>query len=133
MKKIDPLQEEWFRFLKQFERRFNLEGITPEGILFLVGVNVLGKGVRKFSRQEKEDVIHVGMCEVLTLFGYFEKSGEGDGGWPRYDLKKKMPRLGGAEQERLVKLGILEYFKKERLIDGDDRSIGLSRFHAEDS
>ncbi len=106
------------------ERRWNgllrdvgeLVGKKPKdlnGILFLIGVQELGKGNRNFSKEEKQDLMHVGICKVLSLSGYYELDGLDKDGWPHWKLVRKLPHFDLLEQEKLLKIHVLEYFEKE--------------------
>ena len=39
-------------------------------ILFLIGVQELGQGSRVFTKEEKQDLMHIAICKVLSLSGY---------------------------------------------------------------
>jgi hypothetical protein len=107
-----------------FERKWNgllnelsgLVGKKPKdlnGVLFLIGVQELGKGHKNFSKEEKQDLMHIGICKVLSLSGYYELEGTDKDGWPHWKLVKKLPHFDLLEQEKLLKLHVLEYFEKE--------------------
>lgn len=107
-----------------FERKWNtlleqlngLVGKKPKdlnGVLFLIGVQELGKGHKVFSKEEKQDLMHIGICKVLSLSGYYELEGTDKDGWPHWKLVKKLPHFDLLEQEKLLKLHVIEYFEKE--------------------
>ena len=83
------------------------------GVLFLIGVQELGHGTKIFSKEEKQDLMHIGICKVLSLSGYYELQGLDKEGWPHWKLVKKLPHFDLLEQERLLKMHVLEYFEKE--------------------
>jgi len=82
-------------------------------VLFLIGVQELGHGTKIFSKEEKQDLMHIGICKVLSLSGYYELEGLDSEGWPHWKLIKKLPHFDLLEQERLLKMHVLEYFEKE--------------------
>lgn len=97
----------------------NLTGQEPQdlkGYLFLIGVQVLGKGVKVYSRDEKQDVIHVGMCEIFSLSGHYTFSHRDDDGWPHYEVTSKIAHHKLFAQEDLIKDQIIAYFQKEEII-----------------
>ena len=57
--------------------------------------------------------MHIAICKVLSLSGYYELEGHDKDGWPHWKLVKKLPRFDLLEQEKLLKIQILEYFKEE--------------------
>lgn len=83
------------------------------GVLFLIGVQELGHGTKIFSKEEKQDLMHIGICKVLSLSGYYELEGLDKDGWPHWKLVKKLPHFDLLEQERLLRMHVLEYFEKE--------------------
>jgi hypothetical protein len=83
------------------------------GVLFLIGMNELGKGKRRFSKEEKQDLIHIAICKVLSLSGYYQLEGLDQDGWPHWKLIKKLPHFDLMEQETLLKINIMDYFERE--------------------
>ena len=83
------------------------------GVLFLIGVQELGGGSRVFSKEEKQDLLHIAICKVLSLSGYYVLDGVDKAGWPHWTLVKKLPHFDLLEQEKLLKMHVLEYFEKE--------------------
>src|SRR6187549_2213998 len=114
MFKRDLEQEKsWASLLTALE---NLIGKKPKdlnAVLFLIGVQELGRGNRPFSKEEKQDLMHIGICKVLSLSGYYELEGLDQEGWPHWRMLKKLPHFDLLEQERLLKMHVVEYFEKE--------------------
>lgn len=101
-----------FKKLKaQIEEQFG-GGMDTESILFLVGVQELGQGYKKFSKDEKINLLHIALCTVLAPYGYYEYKGLDVDGWPHYEALKKLPTLSNSQQQHLIKEGLLEYFKE---------------------
>ena len=82
-------------------------------VLFLIGVQELGSGRKTFSKEEKQDLMHIAICKVLSLAGYYELEGLDEEGWPHWKLIKKLPKFDLIEQEKLLKIQVIEYFQKE--------------------
>lgn len=101
------------------ELRLNLQpiiGKRPKDlntILFLIGVQELGKGLNTFSKEEKQDLLHIAICKVLSLSGFYVLEGIDEQGWPHWRAKKKLPHFDLLEQEKLLKLHVIEYFENE--------------------
>ena len=108
----DDLQVRWLKLRIKLKERF---GIKPDmdGILFLIGIQELGSGKQDFSKEEKQDLMHIGICKVLSLSGYYELEGLDQEGWPHWRVLKKLPHFDLLEQERLLKMHVIEYFEKE--------------------
>ena len=109
--------------LEQFEERwvktgaFLLErfGKKPdmEGILFLIGINELGMLPDKnFSKEQKQDLMHVAVCTLLCRRGYFRFAGRDDDGWPHFEALESTSPTGMKNQETLLKECIIEYFEQ---------------------
>jgi len=108
----------------EFHRKWNsllekistLVGKKPKdlnGVLFLIGVNELGKGKKIFTKEEKQDLIHIAICKVLSLSGYYQLEGHDQDGWPHWKMVKKLPHFDLLEQETLLKINIIDYFEQE--------------------
>ena len=95
------------------EKLTNLLGKTPsmEGILFIIGVEELGKGKKVFSKEEKQDLMHIGVCSVLANAGYYELERRDNDGWPHFKLLQPLPALDLEKQEQFLKTHIKTYFK----------------------
>jgi hypothetical protein len=87
-----------------------------KSVLFLIGVQELGKGIRDFTKEEKRDLMHIAICKVLSLSGFYELEGLDEAGWPHWKLMKKLPHFDILEQEKLLKMHVLEYFDKESIM-----------------
>ncbi|HMW27714.1 MAG TPA: hypothetical protein PKA94_04780 [Ferruginibacter sp.] len=112
----DDLQVRWLKLRIKIKERF---GIKPEmdGILFLIGIQELGTGHREFSKEEKQDLMHIAVCTVLAPSGYYVYEGLDEDGWPHYRQAMAMPSLSGIEQENFLKDHILLYFQNQDFID----------------
>lgn len=110
----ESLDQEWEQLLFRLENNF---GKKPDlnGVLFMIGVQELGQGVRAFTKEEKQDLMHIAICKVLSLSGFYELEGIDKEGWPHWRLAKKSPFFDLLGQEKLLKIHIIEYFEKEVL------------------
>ena len=93
------------------------EDIDIQAVLFLIGLQELGQGRMKLSKNEKLDVMHIAICTLLTPYGYYEYKGLDEEGWPHWQANEKLPPLKPIQQEVLMKEAIVEYFKTHQLID----------------
>lgn len=81
-------------------------------VLFLIGVQELGKGPRKFSKRQKEELMHIANCRLFSELGFYELEGLDQDGWPHWRLVKPIPSYSLLEQEMLLKSLIVTYFKE---------------------
>ncbi len=102
---------EWKNLLNELAGRFEMD-MDMQSVLFLIGVQELGVGFRKFKKNEKMDLMHIAICRLLEPYGYYVYSGKDEDGWPHYDQLMKLPELQPKEQEKLMRNAVLEYFKE---------------------
>ena len=102
---------EWYSVRNMVKTQF---GKKPDlqTILFLIGVNELGAGHLDFTKEQKQDLIHIGVCSLLSKVGYYEFEGDDVDGWPHYAPTTDLPPLKLAEQERILKQQVILYFKE---------------------
>ena len=107
------LEANWNTLLQKLTPQFG--ELDVQAILFLIGVQELGKGHQKFRKDEKLDVMHIAICTLLTPYGYYEYEGRDKEGWPHWKTNDKLPALKPLQQAQLIKEAIVEYFKDEEL------------------
>jgi hypothetical protein len=107
------LDRQWQVLLNLIEQQVGRKPKDLNGVLFMIGVQELGKGYRPFSKEEKQDLMHIGICRVLSQSGYYELDGSDKDGWPHWRAVKKLPHFDLLEQEKLLKMHVVEYFEKE--------------------
>lgn len=106
------LEKRWKEVLKIISVNYgNVDEIKD--ILFLIGVQELGQGFRMLNKSEKVDVMHIGLCKVLSYFGYYTFKGRDNDGWPHWDNTNEIPQLTDIEKETLFKEAIITYFETE--------------------
>jgi hypothetical protein len=106
-------ERKWNSLLEDLNEIIGKKPKDLNGVLFLIGVQELGKGSKTFSKEEKQDLMHIGICKVLSLTGYYKLEGLDKDGWPHWKLIKKLPYFDLLEQEKLLKMHVMEYFEKE--------------------
>ena len=104
-------EKQWQHTLKQISLQFG-EDIDIKGVLFLIGVQELGKGYKIYSKQQKTELMHVAVCALLEEYGYYTFLGKDEDGWPHWNSTEKLPLLKPMEQEKLIKQAIILYFNK---------------------
>ena len=82
-----------------------------EAILFLIGIQEIGDFQTKFSKEQKQDLMHVAVCSLLSPSGYYELETVDEEGWPHYRQLKTLPVFNMIEQENFMKDHILLYFE----------------------
>lgn len=93
------------KLLERFGKKPDLEGV-----LFLIGIQEFGHIRDKFSKEQKQDLMHVAVCSLLAQSGYYEIEGYDDDGWPHFRQLRVLPLFNMIEQENFLKDHILLYF-----------------------
>lgn len=107
------LDKKWFRLMTRLEKVVGKRPKDLNSVLFLIGVQELGQGKKNFSKEQKQDLMHIAICKVLSLSGFYSLEGLDAEGWPHWKLEKPLPHFDLIEQEKLLKMHVLEYFEKE--------------------
>ncbi|HXS35288.1 MAG TPA: hypothetical protein VN721_01195 [Flavipsychrobacter sp.] len=108
---MENFDERWKNIENTLQERF---GKIPdmEGILFLIGINELGNVPRrKFSKEQKQDLMHIAVCTLLSQLGYYTLIGRDGDGWPHFEKIEGVPVTGMQEQERMLKECVIRYFE----------------------
>lgn len=113
----EELKNKWELIVDRLSRDFgNGEEMDLDGIIFLIGVQELGQGSRKFKKDEKLSLMHIAICRLLEPYGYYKFKGTDQDGWPHYENTESIPFLKAGEQSRLMKEAIVRYFDDESLL-----------------
>jgi hypothetical protein len=109
------LEFRWGQLLNKIQKSLNQRLKDLNGVLFLIGVQELGKGYKNFTKEEKQDLMHIAICRVLSRVGFYELLGTDAEGWPHWKLVRPLPQFDLLEQEKLLKTQVLEYFEEEQI------------------
>ncbi len=104
------IEQEFQVLTKEIEQDFG-EGIDLNGIMVLIGVQELGQGFKKFSKDEKINLMHIATCTVLEPYGYYKYKEDDEDGWPHFDKVENIPAINLQQQEHLLKESVIQYFK----------------------
>ena len=107
----DDLQTRWWNLEAKLVERF---GKKPdmEAILFLIGIQEFGDIRKKFSKEQKQDLMHVAVCSLFGQSSYYELEGVDEDGWPHFRQLKALPEMTLMEQENFLKDHVLLYFER---------------------
>ncbi len=110
----DDLQSRWWKLEAKLLERF---GKKPdmEAILFLIGMQETGFVNSKITKEQKQDLMHVAVCTLLSQSGFYLVEGKDEEGWPHFKQLKEIPVLNVVEQENFLKDHALLYFEKHGL------------------
>lgn len=101
----------WMNLEQKLVERF---GKKPdlESVLFLIGIQEFGEIKTKFTKEQKQDLIHVAVCSLLSQSGYFEYERTDEDGWPHFKQLKAIPSMNLKDQEDFIKDHVLLYFQQ---------------------
>ena len=117
------LDFEWLR-VQHLVRDTMKREVLPDlnTVLFLIGMQELGRWKKKFTKEEKQDLMHIAVCRLLEHDGYFEFVGRDEDGWPHYRQVVEMPAQGTFSQEKMLKENAVIYFKEwEKGVDAVEK------------
>ncbi len=103
-------EKKWLELRQKLKLQF---GKAPDmnAILMLIGIRELGKIQKKFTKEEKQDLMHIATCSILSPSGYYDLQGTDQDGWPHWVAKKKLPVMNLEEQEDFLKDHVIRYFE----------------------
>jgi hypothetical protein len=106
----DDLQQRWWDLEARLVERF---GKKPdlEAVLFLIGMQETGFIKEKIGKEQKQDLMHVAVCTVLSSSGYYVLEGNDEEGWPHFKQIKELPPMSMPDQENFIKDHVLLYFQ----------------------
>jgi len=108
----DDLQSRWWQLEAKFLERF---GKKPdmEAVLFLIGMQETGFLKSKITKEQKQDLMHVAVCTLLSESGFYIVEGKDEDGWPHFKQVKEIPAYDVVTQENFLKDHVLLYFEKQ--------------------
>lgn len=113
MKEEWELDFAWLQVRHKVKNALNRDDLPDlNAVLFLIGVQELGRVQTVFSKEEKRDLMHIAVCRLLSLDGYYDFEGRDADGWPHWRQVLPFTTKGLPEQELLIKEKIIHYFEE---------------------
>ncbi len=117
MSRDQKLKKNWELLLSVLSNKFGEgEMLNLDAIIYLIGVQELGQGVREYQKDEKVNLMHIAICRLLEPFGYYQFDFFDEEAWPHYKALEELPVLKSGEQTVLIKEAIVLYFQQKELI-----------------
>ncbi len=111
------LKERWENLVNKLSDQFSQgENLDLDAIIYLIGVQELGKIHLEFKKDEKLNLMHIAICRLLEPYGFYEFEYFDHDGWPHYKVKEELPALKAGEQSVLMKEAIVNYFLEKEVI-----------------
>ncbi len=112
------LKERWENLVQKLSAQFaDGDDLDLDSIIYLIGVQELGKVHQKFKKDEKVNLMHIAICRLLEPYGFYEFDFFDRDGWPHYKVKEELPSLKAGEQSVLMKEAIVNYFLERNFIE----------------
>lgn len=117
MSRDEQLKTRWENVVTILSNQF-AEGdvLDLDAIIYLIGVQELGKLHQTFKKDEKLNLMHIAICRLLEPYGFYEFDFVDKDGWPHYRIKEELPPLKAGEQSVLMKEAIVNYFLEKEVI-----------------
>jgi len=117
MARDEQLKKRWQNLKTILSDKFSDgEDLDIDGIIYMIGVQELGQGYRKFKKDEKVNLMHIAICKLLEPLGYYEFDFFDVDGWPHYKTIEELPFLKAGEQSIMMKDAIVNYFIEKEVI-----------------
>lgn len=117
--------EDWERDFKWLEVRHYVKDILEierlpdfNTILMLIGIQELGQVSEQFSREEKQDLMHIATCFLMEKEGYYKSVGRDKEGWAHFIKIKAIPDVTEEKRTEFLKEKMIDYFAN--LIENND-------------
>ncbi len=103
--------ESWKELGQILHARFGVE-IDLNGALFLIGIRERGLSFQEFSREEKLNLINLGICILYQEMGLVSPSGTGKDGWPLFHQNALAPIILEDLKIKTLQECAIRYFQK---------------------
>jgi len=97
----------------EFERVFRARyGVKPklEGLLLLIGLDVLGYWPEGSEKVVKQDLIALGVWRLLEWKGYAVRRESDKEGWPQFELNSPLPYQTPETETEFLERAAVAYF-----------------------
>ncbi|MBS3992820.1 MAG: hypothetical protein KGZ87_03795 [Bacteroidetes bacterium] len=112
MIKVLEIEEKYNQLERKLSAQFaDGDTVKIDAMLYLIGVQELGKGFLEFSKDDKLNLMHIAVCKIFEPFGHYKYSHMDEDGWPHYEPLTELPELTLEQQELYMKEAIITYFK----------------------
>ncbi len=115
VEELKKVKEKWQLLVQKLKSQFDEEP-DLQVILFLIGVQEFGKGLQRFSKDDKQNLMHIATCRVLSAYGYYEFEKKDEDGWDHYKTIKPMPTMKLGEQDLMLRQAVIRYFEENGVV-----------------
>ncbi len=99
----------WAKLKEVFKQSYG-EYPSVISLLFLIGLEHVPSAESSLTKEEKQEVIHVGLCTLLQKEGLYAFDYLDDDGWPHFQSTELAKELDIEKQENYLKQLLIDYF-----------------------
>ncbi len=100
----------WEALVERIRTQFQVEEVSEEALLFLIGLQELGFYPDGEDKKVKLELIRLGTAVLLERAGFLQRMGTDNEGWPIFVRHRPLPPANPADQRRFLRSQILDYF-----------------------
>ncbi len=105
------LDFEWLRVRNFVKNAMGSDKLPDlQAILLLIGVQETQQIREEFTKEEKQDLMHVAVCTLLALEGHYALEAYDEEGWPHFRLLSPPAFVDIKAQEYALKRLSIRYF-----------------------
>ena len=108
-------EKKWKETLAKASSDFG-DDLDLSSVLLLIGLQESNQSKKRFSKDEKINLMHVAICTLLEPLGFYEYKGVDEDKWPHFERVDALPELSPVEQDNLVRRAIIDYFEPKNLV-----------------
>ena len=109
------LDFEWLRIRHFVKDTLGMESLPDFNlVMVLIGIQELGQLRDDFTKDEKEYLLHIATCKLLSNDGYFVFDKKDEDGWPHW---KEQKQFSGSEEEKEKYLTIMAIAYFDKILD----------------
>ncbi len=110
------VSRDWLKVRNYVNLSFNKKP-DINAVLFLIGLNELGIIKDVWTKEEKQDLMHIGLCTIFLKDSFFKFVEYDNDGWPHFEKTENVDVGNLREQEFLIKSRAISYFREKKLIE----------------
>ncbi|MDO9262148.1 MAG: hypothetical protein Q7U08_09425 [Flavobacteriaceae bacterium] len=113
MDSILSIEEKYTQLEQKLSQQFaDGDTVKIDAILYLIGVQELGKGFRQFSKDDKVNLMHIAICKIFEPFGHYKFTHHDEDGWPHFEATSQLPTMDVEQQKEKMKEAVVLYFEQ---------------------
>ncbi len=104
------LDFEWLRVRTLVQETLGYDKLPDlNAMLLVIGMQELGQIRETWTKEEKQDLMHIAVCSLLSQEGYYEFEGLDADGWPHFRQLVPVDTNQLKAQENLLKQLVIRY------------------------